>query len=57
MAEIISSNGDEITLQVKVKLQGSLMNMEHSIQQASNEVGALAIREAISKFDTTGAPI
>lgn len=57
MAEIISSNGDEITLQVKVKLQGSLMDMEHSILQASNEVGALATREAISKFDTTGAPI
>lgn len=57
MAEIIAHNGDEITLQIKVKLKGSLMEMEESIQQAVNEVGVVATGEALKKFDTTGGKI
>ena len=57
MAEITECNGDEITLQVKVKLTGSLMEMEESIQSAVNEMGVTATQEALKKFDTTGAPI
>lgn len=57
MAEVIEKTKNEITLQVKIKLTGSLMDMEDAIQQAVNEVGAKATEEALQKFDTTGAPI
>lgn len=57
MAEVIDQTEDEITLQVKVKLKGSLLEMEESIQDAVNELGAQATEEALQKFDTTGAVI
>ena len=57
MAEIIERNGDEITLQVTVKLIGSLMDMENCILDACNEIGCLATAEALQKFDTDGSPI
>lgn len=57
MAEIISREGDEVVLQVKVKLTGSLMTMEDNIQKAVNEMGLAATGEALSRFDTTGAKI
>jgi hypothetical protein len=57
MAELISKSENEIVLQVKVKLSGSLIEMEENIQKAVNEIGILATKEAIKKFDTTGAPI
>ena len=57
MAEVIQQKGDEITLQVKLKLTGSLMDMEDTIQQAVNQVGETATQEALKKFDTPGSPI
>ena len=54
MVEIIQHDGDEITLQIKVKLTGSLMEMEESIQKGANEIGVSATQEALKKFDTTG---
>ena len=57
MAQVIQKQGNEITLKVKVKLTGSLMEMESSIQEAINELGVVATGEALKKFDTTGAPI
>ncbi|QRN03474.1 ISKra4 family transposase [Legionella sp. MW5194] len=57
MAEVIAVNGDELVLQVRVKLDGSMLNMEEAIQSAVNEVGSLATAEALKRFDTTGAPI
>lgn len=57
MAEVIAETNNEITLQVKVKLQGSLMEMEESIQVAVNELGTRATEEALKKFDTLGSPI
>jgi len=56
-AEVITANEDEVILQVKIKLNGSLMDMENSIQEAVNEIGMLATHQALKKFDTTGAPI
>ncbi len=56
-AQVINKSGDEITVQVKVKLTGSMMDMEKSIQQAVNEVGSELTKAALKKFDTTGAPI
>ena len=57
MAEVIAVNGDEIVLQVRVKLGGSMLDMEEAIQSAVNEAGSLATTEALKRFDTTGAPI
>jgi hypothetical protein len=56
-AEIIKSDGDELTIQVKVKIAGSLFEAEHVILDACNEVGKLATSQAIKKFDTDGRPI
>lgn len=57
MIEIIARKEKEITLQVTVKLSGSLMEMENSILDACNEVGCLATEEALQQFDTDGSPI
>jgi hypothetical protein len=57
MAEIITHSTDEITIQVTVKLNGSMLDMEEDIQKAVNEVGTIATKEALGKFDASGAPI
>ncbi len=57
MAEIVVREGNELTLQVTVKLTGSLMDMERTILDGCNEMGSLATAEALQKFDTDGSPI
>lgn len=57
MAKIISSNNKELTIQVTIKLSGSMMEMESGILDSCNEVGCLATTEALKKFDTDGSPI
>jgi len=57
MAEIVARNGNELTLQVTVKLRGSLMEMENSILDGCNEMGSLATQEALQRFDTDGSSI
>lgn len=57
MAELISRSGDEVTIQFKVKLRGSMLDMEQVIQNEVNGAGCIATREALAKFDTSGAPI
>lgn len=56
-AEIIKHDGEELTIQVKVKLTGSLFEAEHAILDACNEVGTIATSLAIKRFDTDGNPI
>lgn len=57
MAEIVTRTEKEITIQVTLKLSGSLMEMENSILDACNEVGCVATEEALQKFDADGTPI
>lgn len=57
MAKIIACNDNELTIQVTVKLTGSLMEMENRILDSCNEMGCLATAEALQKFDTDGSPI
>ncbi len=57
MAEVISRKGDEITVQFKVKLQGSMLDMEQAIQNGVNSAGCTATQEALAKFEASGAPI
>ena len=57
MSEIVARNGNEITLQVTVKLTGSFMEMENAILDGCNEIGSLATAEALQRFDADGSPI
>ena len=57
MAKITKQNKSEITLEVTIKLDGSILEMENNIQNACNEVGNLATQKALSMFDTDGSPI
>jgi len=56
-AEIIATDGEEVTIQVKVKLSGTLLEVENAILDACNRVGQLATACAIKRFDTDGSPI
>ncbi len=57
MAEIVTYEGNQLTLQVTVTLTGSLMEMEKAILDGCNEMGGLATAQALQKFDTDGSPI
>lgn len=57
MAKIIEQKGKKLTLQVSIELSGSLMDIENTILDACNEVGCLATKEALKKFDADGSPI
>ena len=57
MAEIVSKQDDEIVIQVKVKLSGSMLEMENMIQSCVNQVGNLATQEALMRLDASGRPI
>jgi hypothetical protein len=56
-AKIIKEKNDELTLQVTLKLTGSMLDMEEAIQSALNKVGVLATEQALEKFDTDGSVI
>ena len=57
MAAVVACEGNEITLQVTVKLEGSLREMENNILDGFNEMGSLATAEVLQKFDTDESPI
>jgi hypothetical protein len=56
-AQLISTNGHEVTIQVTVDLSGTLLKAEGRIQEACNGVGMLASAEALKRFDTDGSAI
>ena len=41
-AELISKEGDEVTIQIKLRLTGTMLEMEESILAGVNSVGTLA---------------
>jgi hypothetical protein len=55
--EIISQDGCELTLQIKVDLSGSMLNIEDKIQTACNEAGLVSTEVALQRFDTGGSDI
>lgn len=57
MAQLIERHGNELTIQVKVTIEGTLLEAENTIQNACNEVGLLATEEALKNFDTDGSPL
>lgn len=57
MARIIARQGNELTIQDKVTIDGPLLDAEDRIQNACNEVELLAAGEALKNFDTDGSPL
>ncbi|WP_296900339.1 ISKra4 family transposase [Thiohalocapsa sp.] len=57
MAQVLSRSGNEVTISVTVRLEGSLLEMEAAIQEAANAVGCCATEEALKRFDTDGRPM
>jgi hypothetical protein len=57
MAEIISKSNNEVIIQVKLNLTGTMLEMENIIQSGVNEVGVLATKEALLQLDSSGLPI
>ncbi len=43
MAEIITRSGNDLTIQVTIKLTGSLLEMENTILDSCNEIGCLVL--------------
>lgn len=55
--EIIAQDSSELTLQIKVNLNGSMLNIEDKIQTACNEAGLVSTEVALQRFDTDGSDI
>ena len=55
--KIVRISGDEVTVEVTVRLSGSLLDMERAIQEATNAVGRGATEEALTRFDADGSAI
>jgi hypothetical protein len=56
-SKIVSSTRDHVTLQIEVPLKGTMLEMEEQIQHELNQAGVLVTGEALSRFDTDGAPL
>jgi hypothetical protein len=57
MAKVLSRSENEVTVAVTVRLEGSLLEMEGAIQEATNALGCCVTEEALKRFDTDGSPI
>lgn len=55
--EIIKRVGNKITIELSLDLEGSMLEMEETIQKSVNELGLLETAEALKRFDTTGEVI
>ncbi|MGA8008349.1 MAG: ISKra4 family transposase [Thiomonas sp.] len=55
MATVVKRSGDEVTVEVTVRLSGTLLEMEGAIQEASNALGRCVTEEALRQFDTDGS--
>jgi hypothetical protein len=54
---VISVDEDTVTIQMQVKLSGSMLDMEAEILGTLNEAGCLATKAALERFDTDGSRI
>ncbi len=52
-----TEESDYATVEVRVKLNGSLLEVEERIQQALNEAGCELTEKALEQFDTDGSPL
>ena len=56
-ATIINETADNLTLQVVIKFNRSMLEAEKAICDALNEAGTLATANFLKRFDTDGSPI
>ena len=56
-ANIAKRDDDSVTIHVTIPLNGPMLEAEEAIQDALNEVGVLAEKENLARFDTDGSPI
>jgi hypothetical protein len=56
VAKVVGRSGDAVTVEVTIRLDGSLLGMEGAIQEAVHAVGRCATAEALTRFDTDGSP-
>jgi hypothetical protein len=56
-AEIIKSDSEGITIQIRILCSKEMLTTEEAIQAAVNAAGRLAAQHALSQFDTDGSPI
>lgn len=54
---ITKHTDNELTIEVKIKLTGSMLESEQMILEACNQVGQLATAESLKRFDADGSPI
>ncbi len=54
---VISQSDHSLTLQVTFSLEGSMLNVEESIQETLNAVGLIATEQKLRSFDTDGSPL
>jgi hypothetical protein len=57
VTKVVRRSGDAVTVEVTVRLNGSLLEMEAAIQEATNAVGCCVTEEALKRFDTDGSPM
>lgn len=56
-AKLKSLDNDTVTIELKVKLSGSMLASEEAISDTLNEAGCIATKEALKRFDTDGSRI
>ena len=56
-ATIVNETADSLTLQVEIKFNRSMLDVENAICDALNEAGTLATGNFLKRFDTDGSPI
>jgi hypothetical protein len=56
-ATIVSRTTTSFTLQVEVPCNGSMLDVEETLQDRLNEAGVVATAEGLQQFDTDGSPI
>ena len=57
LAELVNQNGNEVTVQFTVKLTGSMLDDEQTLQRSLNAAGQIAMQPMLKQFDTNGEPI
>ena len=57
VAELVTHTGNEVTVQLTVKLTGSMLDDEQALQQSLNAAGQIAMQPILKQFDTNGEPI
>jgi hypothetical protein len=56
-ASLIEGKGTQVKIELRVELSCSMLETEEAIQEALNEAGCLASRDALGYFDTDGGPL